>query len=248
MRPESRETISLFVPCVVDQFRPGTAHACEDLFRKLGLRFETPAPGICCGQPAFNQGFREKARSVARKWIRHHEGYSAIVAPSGSCVNMVRNHYPGLFDEEPKWRLRAQSVAARTFELTEYLVRVAEGPELGTRTPMRVTYHDSCHVTRHLGIREEPRRLLQNVDGLVLIEMEQSDRCCGFGGLFRWTHAPISRALSEKKARLIDATGVDAVITAETGCLLNLEAALRRIGSRVKAFHVAEVLGGMNRA
>ncbi|MBI4773297.1 MAG: (Fe-S)-binding protein [Deltaproteobacteria bacterium] len=248
MSPEPRETISLFVPCVVDQFRPGVARASADVLRKLDLGFETPGPGICCGQPAFNQGFREEARRVARKWIQHHEAYSAVVAPSGSCVNMVRNHYPALFDKEPDWRRRALAVAARTYELTEYLVHVAKRLDLGVQCPLRATYHDSCHVTRHLGVREEPRRLLQHVDGLVLVEMEQSDRCCGFGGLFRWTHAPISRALSEEKARMIEATGVDAVITAETGCLLNIEAALDRIGSRVKAFHVAEVLGGMARA
>jgi len=248
MKPDSEKPISLFVPCVVDQFRPGIARACANVFTKLGLRFEAPGPGICCGQPAFNQGFRKEARRVARKWIEVHEAYPAVVAPSGSCVNMVRNHYPRLFETESDWRLRAQAVGARTFELTEYLVHVAQRLDLGSRCPIRVTYHDSCHVTRHLGIREEPRRLFQHVEGLVLVEMEQSDRCCGFGGLFRWTHAPISRALSEEKARIIEATGVDAVLTAETGCLLNLQAALDRIGSRVKAYHVAEVLGGMAHA
>jgi L-lactate dehydrogenase complex protein LldE len=237
--------ISLFVPCMVDQFRPSVARASEHVLELIGKSYHVAGPGLCCGQPAFNQGFREEARRVARKWIERHESYGAVVSPSGSCVNMVRNHYIKLFEGDPEWRERAAAVAERTFEIFQYLVDVERIVDFGASFPHRVTYHDSCHVNRRLGIKTQPRAILGAVKGLTLVEMEASDVCCGFGGLFSYTHAPISHAIVDTKVRNIMNANVDAAVTAETGCLLNIEAALKKAGAPVGVYHLIEVIEGV---
>lgn len=236
--------ISLFVPCLVDQFRPSVAWASQRILDLLGKPYRVVGPGLCCGQPAFNQGFWKEARRVARKWIERHEPYEAVVSPSGSCVHMVRNHYAKLFAEEPEWMQRAAAVAERTFEISEYLVDMERVLDFGASFAHRVAYHDSCHVKRSLGVSAQPRALLRAVKGLSLVEMDASDNCCGFGGLFSFTHAPISHAIVDSKVRNIINADVDAAITAETGCLLNIEAALKREGASVKVYHLMEVIGG----
>lgn len=243
--PNNSSRLSLFVPCLVDQFRPSVAWASRRILDLLGKPYHEVGPGLCCGQPAFNQGFWEEARRVAKKWIERHEPYRVVVSPSGSCVNMVRNHYAKLFTEEPEWMQRAAALAERTFEISEYLAEVERVLDFGASFPHRVTYHDSCHVKRHLGVSSQPRALLSTVKGLALVEMEASDGCCGFGGLFSYTHMPISHAIVDSKIRNIVNANVDAAITAETGCLLNIESALKREGSSVKVYHLVEVIGGV---
>ena len=158
---------------------------------------------------------------------------------------MVRNQYRKLFDGDPEWMERAAALAERTFEISQYLVDVERVVDFGASFPHRVTYHDSCHVNRHLGVSSQPRAMLAAVKGLTLVEMEDSDVCCGFGGLFSYTHAPISHAIVDTKVKNIMNANVDAALTAETGCLLNIEAALQRAGAPIRVYHLIEVIGGV---
>jgi len=238
------DTVTLFVPCLMDAFRPEAAEAVVAVFEGLGYAVHCPAEQTCCGQPAFNAGYRNEARTAARRFLRLFGDAEAICCPSGSCVAMVRHHVPALFDGEPDWRALAVRTAARTFEFTEYLVDVLGRDDLGASFPGRVTYHDSCHLLRGLGIREQPRRLLRRVRGLELVEMKNSDCCCGFGGAFSVKYPDISTALVADKVEWIRESGAEAVVGADLGCLLHIEGALRRKGLGVRALHIAQVLAG----
>jgi len=176
--------VSLFVTCLVDQLFPQVGLAMAEVLERLGYRVEFPEAQTCCGQPAFNTGYREEARQVARHFLQVFRHSEYIVAPSGSCISMVKKHYPELFCQEPQWFERAQQVAARVWEFSQFLLEVAAAEDVGARLPAVVTYHDSCHALRELGIREGPRRLLSKVRGLELREMNASQECCGFGGTF----------------------------------------------------------------
>ena len=211
-----------------------------------------PPGQTCCGQPAFNNGDAETARAIARPIIERFEGFDYLVAPSGSCAGMLRCHLPELFASDAKWRERAERLAARTFELTSFLVDVcgaavverlrgAEAPR-GVR---RVTYHDSCSGLRELGVREQPRRLLAGVEGLDLVEMPDADVCCGFGGTFCVKYPGISGRMVSEKVDNIAEAGADAVLAGDLGCLLNIAGRMGRVGRPGRVFHVAEVLAGM---
>ena len=176
--------VTLFVQCLVDSLYPEVKDAVEKLFGRLAMDVVSPADQTCCGQPAFNAGYRKEAKKAAARFIDIFGEAETIVCPSGSCVNMVRHHYPLLFENDPKYLSRAVSLGKRIFELTEFLVDVLRVEDLGAAFSGRVTYHDSCHLLRGLSVRSQPRRLIQNVKGATLVEMKDSDRCCGFGGSF----------------------------------------------------------------
>jgi len=234
--------VTLFVQCLVDAVWPHVGEAMVAVLERLGLSLECPSDHTCCGQPAFNSGYTREARAAARRFVEVFENAGPIVSPSGSCVHMVRHHYPELFREEPAWRERAQAIAARTYEFTEYLVDVLKVEDLGAVGPGRVTYHDSCHLLRGLGVQEQPRRLLRRVSGLELVEMKDSDYCCGFGGAFAIKYPDISGAMVYDKVDKILAAGVDTVVGCDTGCLLNIAGAAARRGLSLKTMHIAEVL------
>lgn len=236
--------VTLFIQCLVDAVWPHVGEAMAAVLERLGLDPDCPDDHTCCGQPAFNSGYTREARVAARRFIEIFEPAGAIVSPSGSCVHMVRHHYPDLFRDEPEWRRRAQAVGARTFELTEYLVDVLKVEDLGARYDGRVTYHDSCHLLRGIGVREQPRRLLRRVAGLELVEMKDSDYCCGFGGAFAVKYPDISGAMVSDKVDKIVASGADTVVGCDTGCLLNIAGAASRRGLALKTLHIAEVLAG----
>jgi L-lactate dehydrogenase complex protein LldE len=191
-------------------------------------------------------GYYEEARRLARRFIEIFEPYDAIVAPSGSCTSMVRVFYPELFESEPEWKTRAESLASRVFELTEFLVK--EGfrslGARGSKSPTTVTYHDSCHLLRELGVHTQPRRLLQGVDGLELVELEGANVCCGFGGAFSVKMPELSEAILNDKLGALEASGADVLTATDTGCLMHLDGALKRRKSRLRAVHVARVLAG----
>jgi L-lactate dehydrogenase complex protein LldE len=236
--------VTLFIQCLVDGIYPEVGEAMVAIFRKLGVNLTCPTGQTCCGQPAFNSGYRDEARVAARRFIDIFESSQAIVCPSGSCVSMVRHHYPQLFADDPAWLQRARNVAARTFELTEYLVDVLNVDDLGSRYDGVVTYHDSCHLLRNLRIKEQPRRLLSKIGGLEFVEMHNSDYCCGFGGSFSFKYADISAAMAGDKVENIIASGAETVVGCDMGCLMNIQGMLSRRGLSIKTMHIAQLLSG----
>lgn len=241
--------VALFVTCLVDQFFPHVGVATVRLLRHLGLEVEFPAEQTCCGQPAFNAGYPAEARALAQRMIKIFAGVEAVVAPSGSCVAMVRQHFPELLQDNTDWYRSAQELASKTYEFSEFLVHRLGREELGARLAARVTYHDGCQALRGLHLAEEPRRLLRAVDGLTLVELADRELCCGFGGTFAVDFAEVSGALGAEKADAIEATGADYVVSTDCSCLLHLAGILRRRSSRVRPVHLAELLAqGVNRA
>ena len=243
--------VGLFVTCLVDLYRPSTGFAAVRLLEAAGCEVEVPEGQTCCGQPAFNSGDEATARAIARSVIERFKGFDHVVAPSGSCAGMIRRHLPELFADDAGWRERAEGLAARTWELTSFLVDVCGAAAVerlrGAAAPRgvrRATYHDSCSGLRELGVREQPRRLLAGVAGLDLVELPDREACCGFGGAFCVKYPEISGRMVEEKVENVAATGADVVLAGDLGCLLNIAGRLGREGRPVRAFHVAEVLAG----
>jgi L-lactate dehydrogenase complex protein LldE len=234
--------VALFVTCLVDLFRPSVGFAAVKLLEDAGCRVEVPAEQTCCGQPAYNSGDRADTVEIARQVLDAFEGYDFVVVPSGSCAGMLKKHYVELFEPGTPDAARAESLAARTFELISFLADVVRLRGVGTRLPARVTYHDACSGLRELGIKEQPRRLLASVEGLELVELEAAEVCCGFGGTFCVKYPGVSTKMVSDKAADIEATGADLVLAGDLGCLMNMAGRLKRLGSQVEARHVAEVL------
>ncbi len=239
-----KKTVTLFIQCLVDGIYPEVGEAMVKIFRNLGFDLACPTRQTCCGQPAFNAGYRREARVAAKRFIEIFETAETIVCPSGSCVTMVRHHYPQLFDDDDSWRRRAEQVAAKTYELTQYLVDVLGVDDLGAHYDGKITYHDSCHLLRNLRVKDQPRRLLRNVSGADFVEMYDSDKCCGFGGSFAVKYAEISAAMVEDKVNNLIDSGADTVVGCDMGCLMNIQGMLSRKGSDIKVMHVAQILAG----
>ncbi len=233
--------VSLLATCLVDAFFPEVGVATVRLLRRLGVTVDFPAGQTCCGQPFFNSGHHHDARDLARHTIRALETGQRVVAPSGSCAAMVKLEYPQLFHDDLVWRRRAEDLAQRTHELSDFLVNVLQVEDVGARFEARVTYHMACHL-RGLGLQSEPERLLRRVRGLEYLPLERSDECCGFGGSFAVRFPQISGAMVQDKASFIEKTGADTVVATDAGCLMNIAGCLRRRGSSVRAMHLAEIL------
>ena len=238
------KTVTLFIQCLVDGIYPEAGEAMVKIFRKLGIDLICPTTQTCCGQPAFNAGYRREAGVAAKRFIDIFETAQVIVCPSGSCVTMVRHHYPQLFEDNDPWLQRAKQVAAKTYELTEYLVDVLGVQDVGARYDGKITYHDSCHLLRNLRIQSQPRKLLSKVSGAEFIELHDADRCCGFGGSFAVKYADISSAMVTDKVNSIVASGADTVVGCDMGCLMNIQGMLNRRGSDIKIMHIAQILAG----
>lgn len=239
---------ALFVTCLVDLFHPEVGLATVEVLRRAGLRVTFPAAQTCCGQPLFNSGYRADARRLARRFVDLFSSADAVVAPSGSCVYMVKHEYPLLFAADPVYRQRAELLARRTFDLASFLVDVVEVVDLGARCPARVTYHDSCHLCRGLGVRKQPRALLRAVQGLELVEMEEPDRCCGFGGTFAVRLPEISAAMLARKLQRARKADVEAVVTSDVSCGMQMAGGLSRAGGDLRVVHLAQVLAGEGRS
>jgi L-lactate dehydrogenase complex protein LldE len=240
------KTVTLFIQCLVDGIYPQVGESMVKIFRSLGMDLTCPTRQTCCGQPAFNSGYRREARVAAKRFIEIFETAETIVCPSGSCVTMVRHHYPELFKDNVSWRQRAGQVAAKTYELTEYLVDILGVDVLGAHYDGKITYHDSCHLLRSLRVKDQPRRLLRNVSGAEFVEMNDSDKCCGFGGSFSVKYADISAAMVEDKVNNIIDSGADTVVGCDMGCLMNIQGMLSRKGSDIKVMHIAQILAGFH--
>ena len=242
-RPDAPR-VGLFVTCLVDLIRPKIGFAAVKLLEDAGCVVEVPAQ-TCCGQPAFNSGDRATARSIAEALIETFEPFDFVVAPSGSCAGMIRVHFPELFAGDPNWSPRVDAFAAKTFELTSFLVDVMKVERVEAIYEGTATYHDSCSGLRELGVRNQPRKLLTSVAGLSLAEMKDADVCCGFGGTFCVKYPEVSNAIVEKKAANAVATGAPMLVGGDLGCLMNMAGKLQRQGKRIQVRHVAEVLAGM---
>src|SRR5882724_1028009 len=238
----AKPTVSLFITCLVDQFFPNVGEATVKVLRQAGCEVTFDERQTCCGQPTFNTGYREEARALAQRFIKIFESAEYIVAPSGSCTAMVRNFYPELFIDDPEWHKRALAVAAKTYELSEFLIKVCGIENLGATCEANVTYHDACHLLRELRQREEPRRLIRAVDGIELIEADNCDTCCGFGGTFSVKFPEISGAMLNDKIKGIQRTGADVVVADDSSCLMQIAGGLSRQGVNVKTMHLAELL------
>ncbi len=243
LEPDTGRTVALFVTCLVDLFRPSVAEAAARLLAQAGLRVVVPGQ-TCCGQVNFNGGDRAGAVQLAERMIAAFRGFGHVVAPSGSCVAMIRE-YPDLFAAGSAQRSAAESLAGRTWELTAFLHDVAGASPAAVRWQASAAYHDACSGFRQLGIREQPRALLRGVAGLSLREIGAPEECCGFGGLFCVKYPEVSAHIGDRKIDDIVATGATHVIGGDLGCLLHLEGRMQRRGIEVRAVHVAEALAGM---
>jgi len=240
---QSAIRVALFVTCIVDQMWASVGTSTVEVLRRAGCEIEFDARQTCCGQPAFNTGYRAEARRVAERFIALCEESDAefIVSPSGSCTAMVK-HYETLFSGDEQWRARARALAARVFELSSFLVRVLKVADVGARFRGRVTWHDACHGLRELGVHDEPRTLIRNVRETEFVELENADACCGFGGTFSVKYPEISAAILDQKIEAIQRSGVDAVVSSDASCLMQIGGRLSRIGSKVRPMHLAELL------
>ena len=236
--------VGLFVTCLVDLMRPSIGFAAVKLLEDAGCDVIVPSQ-TCCGQPAFNNGDRATARDLARQVMDAFDSCDYIVAPSGSCAGTLVKHYPELFVEDPNLAARANAFAAKCHELVSFLTDVRGVTRVDARFPREVTYHDSCSGLRELGIQAQPRALLASVEGLSLVEMKESDVCCGFGGTFAVKYGEISDAIVSKKTENIDASGAPVLLAGDLGCLMNMAGKLARQGKPTEVRHVAEVLAGM---
>jgi L-lactate dehydrogenase complex protein LldE len=237
--------VGLFVTCLADLMRPSVAFAAVKLLQDAGCTVEVPDAQTCCGQPALNSGDSSDARKIAQRVIEAFEGFDAVVGPSGSCMGTLRHDYPALFADDPAWRARAEELSRRSHELLSFLVDGLKVDRVDARFDGRVTYHDSCAGLREMGVKGQPRRLLASVKGLDLVEMQGTEECCGFGGTFCVKYPEISTKMVDDKIAHIQASGADAVLGGDLGCLLNLAGRIRRRGLPLRVLHTAEVLAGM---
>ncbi len=238
--------VGLFVTCLVDLMRPRIGFAALELLQAAGCEVIVPEAQTCCGQPGYNSGDRASAVALARKLAREFADCEHVVAPSGSCAGMIRAHYPDLLKDIPEAEREALSaLAGRTHELTDFLVNVMHYQGKSKTSIKSITYHDSCSGLRELGIKQQPRALLAQVEGIELREMNECEQCCGFGGTFAIKFGDISAHIAERKCENIAASGADAVVLGDLGCMLNIEGRLRRRGdAKTQVLHVAEVLAG----
>jgi L-lactate dehydrogenase complex protein LldE len=244
MTEASGPRVGFFVTCLVDAMRPQIGFAALRLLEEAGCTVEVPPQQTCCGQPAWNSGDDADAASLARQVIAAFEPCDYLVAPSGSCAGTIR-HYPELLASNPAWSVRAANLAARTHEITSFLVDVLGFAPKGRRLEASATYHDSCSGLRELGVHDQPRRLLAAVGGLEMRPLEGDNVCCGFGGTFCVKYPAISNAIVEEKAEAIERTGADLLLAGDLGCLMNMAGKLNRRGSKVRCFHTVEVLAGI---
>ena len=239
---ESSRNVGLFVTCLVDMFRPSVAFSTIRLLEQAGCTVSVPSSQVCCGQPAYNGGDKEKAIFMARQLIEQFEGFDYVVLPSGSCAGTIVKHYPTLFSKKDAWHKRALSLSEKTYELTSFLVDVCEFQGVDSTYAKSFTYHDSCGGLRELNVKKQPRKLLAQVDGAELREHVKAEVCCGFGGTFCMKYPEVSNSMASKKIEDINQVEPEALIGGDLGCLMNLAGKLKREGSKVEVRHIAEVL------
>ena len=235
--------VSLFITCLADSFYPRSGIATVKVLEKLGCAVDFPVAQTCCGQPMHNNGFAGQAKALARRMIEVFEHSETVVTPSGSCAAMIREHYPHLFDDEPDWKRRAESLAGRTYEFVEFLVKVlkVDLSDHGVSWNGRATYHYSCHL-RGLGMTDEAERLMRQIDGLEVVPLAKQDQCCGFGGTFALKYPQVSGTIVRDKAQCIRESGATTVVSNDAGCTMNIAGSCRREGVDVAFKSLAEII------
>lgn len=234
--------LQLFIPCYIDQLYPDTAFNTIKILEKAGCNVHYNPRQTCCGQPAFNSGYWKEAAQLAEKFLNDFQPDMPIVSPSGSCSSFVIHHYHKVLADRPELLEQHSFMKNKIYELSDFLVNVLKVEKLGTIFPHKVTFHDSCSALREYGIKDEPRTLLEQVEGLELIEMEESDTCCGFGGTFAVKNSAISTAMAEKKVLNALATGVEYLVSTEASCLMNINGYCSKNKLPLKGIHLADIL------
>jgi L-lactate dehydrogenase complex protein LldE len=236
--------VSLFIPCTVDLMMPEIGISTYKLLARLGEKPVYHTDQTCCGQPLFNAGYRSYAKRAAKHFIKVFGDDECIVSPSGSCVSMVKHHYPELLTDEPSWCDRAQALSNRIYELSQYIVDILGVTDVGASFEGKVTYHESCHILRALGVSDQPKKLITGVAGAQYVELNNATACCGFGGEFAIGYPEISEAMVKDKATNFLKTGADVLLLCEPGCLLNINGYLHRNHPDKRAVHLASFLAG----
>jgi L-lactate dehydrogenase complex protein LldE len=233
----------LFITCLGDQFYTSTLQKMTHILERLGVELTFPPEQTCCGQPLFNNGFEDKTRPVALNFMHAFAKSDApIIGPSGSCVSMVKHHYPSLFRAGTSEHQLAMDISSRMFEFTDYLVNVLRVTDVGAVYSHKVTYHASCHYLREMGLKTEAKTLIQGVKGLEYISLQEEETCCGFGGAFTVTFPEVSLAMMKNKVKDIVASGADTVVMCEPGCLMNIAGGLHKMVSNIRAMHIIDLL------
>lgn len=240
-----RPRVGLFVTCLADLFRPSVAFASIALLERSGCDVEVPRAQTCCGQPALNSGDIDDSRAIARGVILAFERFDYVVGPSGSCMATLRKDYPDLFEDDADWRRRAQALADRSYELTSFLVDVMGLDGVSASFAAHAAYHDTCSGMRQLGVRDQPRRLLDTVAELDVSDLDSAEVCCGFGGTFCVKYPEVSGKMADDKLAAVERTGADVLLGGDLGCLMHLAGRLKRLGKPTRVYHVAEVLADM---
>ncbi|MCU0381213.1 MAG: (Fe-S)-binding protein [Chitinophagaceae bacterium] len=234
-------TVQLFIPCFMDQLYPETAFHTVKVLEKAGCRVRYNTNQTCCGQPAYNAGYRDESKAVCTKFLKDFSSSDIIVSPSASCAGFIRNYYPGMFDNS-SFQAQVKNLKQQVFELSDFLVNVLKVKNFGARLEGRAAYHDSCAALRECGLKTEPRQLLAEVEGLELVEMNDVETCCGFGGTFAVKFEPISVAMGDQKAQNAADTGADYLVSTDMSCLMHISGVMAHKGLGIKCMHLADVL------
>ena len=234
--------VDLFIPCFIDQLYPNTAFNVIKLLKKAGIQADYNPEQTCCGQPAYNSGYWEQTKKLATKFVADFHGEHLIVSPSASCTGFIKNYYSDLIKKEDLEYESHIRLKSRLYELTDFLVNKINFTDFGASFPHKVCYHDACSALREYGIQREPRLLLSKVKGLELIEMEDTETCCGFGGTFAAKFTSISSAMTEQKVENALKTGAEYIISTESSCLMNIEGYIKKQKLPIKPIHIADIL------
>ncbi len=238
-------TIDLFIPCFIDQMFPDTAWNIVKILEKTGVKIKYNPKQTCCGQPAFNSGDTKNAKKLAQKFLCDFPNNRPIIMPSASCAGYIKNHFNSLFRDDKEYLVKSEKLSDNVFELTDFLVNQINFTEFNSEFNHKITYHDGCSALREYGIKEEPRILLSKVKGLELIEMEDTDTCCGFGGTFMVKFVPISTAMVEQKVQNALNTGAEYIVSTEASCLININSYIKKQNLPIKAIHITDVLASL---
>lgn len=233
--------VSLFITCLVDMFKTDVGKSMVQILERLGCEVDFPSGQVCCGQPSYNSGFVEDTKPAMKRMITVFQDSDYVVAPSGSCAFMFKE-YPKIFSGDVEWEEKARNLADKTYEFTQFLVDVLKVEDVGASLKGKATYHPSCHMTRLLGVKDAPMKLLKHVKGLEVIPLSNASSCCGFGGTFSVKMGPISKQMVDEKVQHVEETSSDYLIGADCGCLMNIGGRIDRKSKPIQVMHIAEVL------
>ncbi len=242
-KTSSDSKVSIFITCLVDSLYPQVGESMVNVLSRAGVQdVNFTQNQTCCGQPAFNSGYQDEAKDLAIKFIDDFKDSEYIVCSSGSCTSMVKVFYKELFKNDKSYMNMVNEISERTYEFTDFMINVLGISRVGAEYYGKVTYHDSCHALRELGINGQPRELLRNVRGLELVEMNMNDACCGFGGTFSVKYPEVSTAMLGEKVQCIIDSGADTVVSTDMGCLMNISGFISKNSIPIKVKHIAEIL------